>query len=327
MSSNLADRIHVVFASDDKYVRYLAVAIASLLKSSAPGDEFDFYVLDAGIGQQSKEKIEKLNRIKRFSITYIIVDSAIFKDCPPLSCGSHTNVVTYYRFLLGDLLPQLDRVIYLDTDVIARQSIAGFWQTDIDNVFAAGVKDEWEFIQTYKGQMGFAPEDEYFNAGVLLLNLKKWRQENVTQKLFENRKRLNELKIFYTGDQDTFNYTFKGATRFLPWGYNVQQSTFWGRDAEARAKENEAYLIHYNGPEKPDTQVCQHAFRDEFWKFYELTEFYVEPKKAAPAWVKNVWVCHNKDGEILLRVFKMNIIKRYRKDDRMRLKILGVPVS
>ena len=328
LSRPRADAIAIALASDNNYVRYLATAMASVLATAAPADDFDFYILDAGITDENKAKLEKLQKIKKFNIRYLTVDAAQFKDCPPLASGAHTNVVTYYRFLLGDLLPELNKILYLDTDIVAAQSLGALWQTDLTGCYAAAVADEWEYIKTYKPQMSFAVDEFYFNAGVILLNLEKWRQDGITQKLFVNRLRLNELKVFACGDQDALNYTFQGKTRPLHWGYNVQQSTFWQRDAEAQTKRGDVYLIHYNGPQKPDTADCQHAFCEDFWRYYALTEFYVPPERRPqppPKWLKNVWVYHNRKDEVLLRVLKINLLKIERKD-HFSIKLLGLPL-
>lgn len=319
------ERMAIALASDDNYARYLATTIASVLKNAGRADEFDFYILDAGIAQHNRAKIEKLKAIKDFNIRYLGVDAAQFKDCPPLACGAHTNVVTYYRFLLGDLLPQVDKVLYMDTDVVALRSLRELWQIDMHDKYVAAVEDKWDHIQTYKGKMGFAPADKYFNAGIVFLNLKKWRQDGITRKLFENRLKLNELGVFACGDQDALNFTFKDHVQFLPWGYNVQQSTFWQRDTEAQRQRAQAYIIHYNGPEKPDTPVCQHAFRQDWWTYYALTEFYT-PRKAAPAaWMKNVFVWKNTGRETLLRVFKLNLFKIEHGNPSV-VKLLGIPL-
>lgn len=325
--SSAPARLAIALASDDNYCRYLAVTVASILKNAAAEDVLDFYILDAGISAANKAKLETLKALRPCQITYLQVDAARFKDCPPLACGAHTNVVTYYRFLLGELLPQVDRLLYVDTDVVVLQSLAPLWKLDMTGLYAAVVEDKWEHIQTYKHQMGFAPEDKYFNAGVIFFNLEKWRQDGITQKLFENRQKLNEMKIFACGDQDALNFTFKGKIHFLPWSYNVQQSTFWQRDAEAQRKKHEVAIIHYNGPEKPDTPVCQHALRKDWWTYYALTPFYTPPGKnrRAPAWLKGLWVCHHRPDETLLRVLKLNLFKIERKGQTV-VKLLGIPV-
>ncbi|HIT95452.1 MAG TPA: DUF4422 domain-containing protein, partial [Candidatus Aphodousia faecavium] len=125
--------IHVCTACDDKYSEYLGTSITSVLKNKEAGDRIYYYVLDGGISELNKQR---LRSFKEYNSSYFIyflpVDNSKFGNLLQTVQSTHLSLATYYRLLIGEILPDfLDRVIYLDADTIVRSSLAALYNSDL----------------------------------------------------------------------------------------------------------------------------------------------------------------------------------------------------
>lgn len=153
----------IFFASDERFAKYLCVAMTSILKSSHKKDKFNFYILDGGISTQSKTMINKLNRIKKFHIEYISVNDDMFINLP--LCGNcvHIPRQTYYRYIIPKVKPELEKCFYLDCDIIVKGSLSEFWNIDLKNNYVAVVEEL--YLQSPKDAQRYGLKCS-FNAGV-----------------------------------------------------------------------------------------------------------------------------------------------------------------
>ncbi|MDD3191974.1 MAG: glycosyltransferase, partial [Bacilli bacterium] len=113
--------INICFTPSDNYAQHMAVVIASILKNAAFGDDFSFYVLDSGISDSNKNKISELQKIKNFNIKYVKLDTSVLDSLPIVL--NHFTTAIYYRFMTADLLPEVDKIIYLDCDLVVCSSL------------------------------------------------------------------------------------------------------------------------------------------------------------------------------------------------------------
>ena len=153
--------------------------------------------------------------------------------------------VSYYRYIIPELSPQLDKALYLDGDLVVNGSLEKLWDTDITDYLCAGVHDLWIENINYKPQIGFSSDELYINAGVLLLNIPKMREKKIYEKLCETTISLGKQIQFQ--DQDIINIVCRGRVKELPERYN-----FTTENAIKHPQERDkAAIIHYTGRAKP----------------------------------------------------------------------------
>lgn len=269
----IPSNIDIVSSSSDEFSPHLATMIASILKNSLPFENFYFHIFDGGISSQNRDKILSLKEIKDFEIEFIQVDDNLFKDIKVPSACWHISKQTYYRYLIPELLPNLDKCLYLDSDIIVASSLNKLWNIELGDNYVAAVEDLcWECeIERQKFRL-----DGYFNAGVLLINNKLWRKENLVKIFFKNTHEL-QGKIRWA-DQDVLNYTFKNKVLFISPKFNLQQNAYFQTLIHKYswkdiyfAKENPV-IVHYNGSTKPWQKTCKHKLWPMYYDYVKYTK-------------------------------------------------------
>ena len=175
---------NICYSLDTNYVEQFSVSVASVLKNASDNDNIKLYILDGGLSKKDKTNIEILKNIKNFSVEYLKIDKKEFANCPILSKKSakhknyHVTLPTYFRFKLPDLLKNLDKVLYLDCDVIVRTSLKELYEIPFEDNAVLMIKD----VESKKEAKRLDIKN-YFNAGVMLINLDYWRKNNVSTTL------------------------------------------------------------------------------------------------------------------------------------------------
>ena len=238
--------IHIVFCINDAYVSHLGTTMASVLANN-PQTDFVFYIVSTDLSADSKKKIEKLKvRFPRFSVTYLTPPKELFQNLKLTI--NYISSETYFRYAIADLLPDLDKVLYLDADLMVTGDLMPLWQTSLSGeggYLAAAVPDAWIEKLNYKSTIGFHKEDVYVNAGVLLLNLKKMREQSVSKQFFDMHEVWKD-RIFYQ-DQDIINLTLRGKIKLVDSIYNFTTYHY----KKEKAKRKQAVIFHFTGAKKP----------------------------------------------------------------------------
>ena len=264
--------MHIFFASDENFVKHLTSAIASILKNALITDYHHFYILEDNISEHSKEKILNLNKIKKFDIEFIKVDNELFKDCPHIPACKHITMQTYYRYIIPKIKPNLDKVLYLDCDIIVKKSLSSLYNIDLKDYYCAVVQElspKWS--PKDEKRLGINAE---FNAGVILINNKKWKEENLLPVFFENTQKLYNQGILKWQDQDVLNYTFGDKVIWINPQFNFQQNAYsnpyytkYTNNDMEYAKKN-IVIIHYNNPNKPWNLDCDFYPWDYYFSLF-----------------------------------------------------------
>ncbi len=268
--------MNIFFASDNKFVQHLCVSIASILYNAASTDEFIFYILDSNISEKNKQKIMKLKSIKNFEIEFIKVSDEMFKDCPITKDCSHITKQTYYRYIIPIIKPELDKCLYLDCDIVVEDSLSSLWQKDIEDYYVAAVEELHYETSIDAKRLNL---DTMFNAGILLINLKKWKEQNITNQLFKNTAELSKLNKLRWQDQDVLNYTFKNQVLFVEPKYNLQCNAYYDgwlnkyTQEELESAKIAPVIIHYNSCYKPWSNQCKHPLWKRYYNYLKITPF------------------------------------------------------
>jgi lipopolysaccharide biosynthesis glycosyltransferase len=264
MTSKTDSRMHIFFASDNNFILPLTVSISSILRNALEDDQFSFYILDKDISERNKERILKLKKIKIFDIEFIHVDDSLFKNCSLTKECKHISLQTYYRYIIPSLKPNLEKVLYLDCDILVVSSLKLLWNTDLKGTYCGVVQETYSKTQFDAERIGVP---FYFNAGVLLINNKKCVLENIESKLFKGTEELFNNNNLIWQDQDVLNYVFNNNVTWLNPKYNFQQNdyknysnTLYTKE-EMEDAENNAVILHYNTDVKPWTRCDKSAFK------------------------------------------------------------------
>ncbi|MEI0700187.1 glycosyltransferase family 8 protein [Brachyspira intermedia] len=263
--------MNIFLTIDNNYAKYLAVTMASILYNLEKNKTINFFILDGGISEYNKIKINNLKKIKDFNIEYITVDKSKFEKIVS-SSQAHISSETNYRFIISSLKQNLDKCLFLDADLIIDRDITELYNTDIDDYYMAAVPDQAPldtFSWTHKLNL---PENyRYVNTGVILVNLKKWREDNIEAKLFENVFNYSDVLMF--PDQDTLNITLNSKVKYLSHIYNAMPVQNYVLKEEQKEAFNNPVIIHWAGFMKPWRFIeanCSHYF----WKYARMTDFY-----------------------------------------------------
>lgn len=209
--------IHLVTATNDAYALPLGVMLTSLFVNKTSEYPVIVYILYETLSDKNKQNIEKIvNSYKQQSIFLPITD-------PIFTQLKETNYITkemYYRIAIPDLLgPEVKKVLYLDCDLIVKKDISELWETNIDDCFVAAV--ESVEAQGRKNDLLIPDGYHYFNSGVLLINVQKWREHHISSKVFEFIQTHPEKLVH--PDQDALNAVL--YDKWLPlhpkWNYTT----------------------------------------------------------------------------------------------------------
>lgn len=254
--------MNIFFAVNDGYAEQLCVCLVSILENNQTED-IHFHILSNDFSKKSKKKVQNLKKkYKNWDISYLTPDKKLFENLK-LNI-EHITIETYFRYIIANLEPQLEKCLYLDADLIVNGSLKDLWNTALEDCYCAGVKDLFIERSGHKKNIHFNENDLYINAGVLLLNLTKIRQEKMVQKLFDNTISLFD-KISYQ-DQDIINITFKGHLKELDTIYNFTAENV----KREKRKSKKAVVIHYTGKRKPWHKDCRNKLAFLWLKYAKL---------------------------------------------------------
>ena len=268
--------INIAFSINDSYVKPLNTVVYSILENN-PRDNFDIYILCNSLTNKNKRSIHKITELKnnvKIKIIEISKHKELFNDIRLTI--DYISIETYYRYILADVLPNIDKILYLDADILVGKNISSLFNIDIDDYYIAAVKDDYithlevknnrnkktKYLKTIE----FSDNDLYINAGVLLMNLNRMRSDNKIKELFDNTAKWGEKIAFQ--DQDIINITFKGDIKEI--GNEFNYTDIAKRD-EGKQPE-EIVIIHYNGKHKPWNGGPATDYQTVYFEWYRRFE-------------------------------------------------------
>lgn len=214
--------MNVVFACDDNYVPLLTISAVSFrVNNKNDFEEINIFILDDGISKNNKNKVNSILSEYNCNILFIKTKKIEELDFKVLYLEREdiASLTTYARlFITSLLLDNIDKILYLDCDSIIVDSFKELWQEDISNYYCATVQDCSN--TSYMEALGIPRNEKYYNVGVLLINLKKWHEDNVEDKFVEFL--TDNQQRFYQHDQGVLNNIFKNKIKTVSPKYNLQ---------------------------------------------------------------------------------------------------------
>ena len=260
--------IPIFFSVDDGYIPFLAVTLESLINNASKEYIYSIKILYTNVSERNKRKILKYER-ENFKIEFIDLNYYIQEIKDKLYTRDYYTKTTYYRMFIPNLFPQYNKAIYLDSDLVVLGDISELYNIDLSNNLLAAAPDDVIqnsviFSNYVERVVGIAKHENYFNAGVLLMNLDEMRKFDFQSKFLYL---LETVKYTIVQDEDYLNRICKGRTKIL--------SKMWNRMPipTDEIKEEDIKIIHYCLIYKP-CHFDNVLYQDYFWKYAAKTEYY-----------------------------------------------------
>lgn len=262
--------INVVCGIDDKYYQHCAVMLVSLIKST--NRKFNIYILSLNVNENHKSLLREMI-ISLGSEVQILDVSSDWVQQFPIRRRDYLSLATYLRLFIPQLLPpEIDKVLYVDSDIVFNGDISELYDVDLSNYSLAGIEDA---PNLHPLRLSYNEADSYFNAGLILLNLEYLRGIDFTN-LAQKYIRENFAKI-RLHDQDVLNALLHGTVLFLDIKWNMLDCFFFNppliasKYMEDLAKNRETpIVIHYSGPLKPWHKGCRHPMKNIYFHYANM---------------------------------------------------------
>lgn len=281
--------MNIVLATDDNYIQHCAVTIVSILENNPKG--VNIYILHEGLCENSIHILEDEVHPYDSELQFVYVDKNIIDAFPMPKQGhlSHISRATYYRLLMADIMPpEVEKVIYLDCDLVVNDKLDDFWAIDITGYSIAGCVQIGAGCEALR--LGYPQKYGYINAGVLLINLSYWREINASKLLVEYLAAHYDKIIFH--DQDALNANFYDKCLHIDQRWNMNNGTFGDIDvrcdkegnvivnnydaekANIRRYQENPSILHYSARIKPWDSRCTHPKLDLYYDYAHRTLHY-----------------------------------------------------
>lgn len=262
-----ADAVGIVASSDDNYAPHLTVLFHSLLANCSAPERVSLFCLDGGISGENKARMSReVQKLGATGVDFVTFNSDRYDNLPTIK---HITSSAYYRISIPEIFDDsVHKVLYLDCDMIVKGDIIELWETDISDFHVGAVENLSG--HTYK-KLGI-PQNEYFNSGMLLINLDLWRRDGIPEKVFEFKKE-NPDRIS-TNDQCALNGVLHDKWKHLHLKWNHQTGLYRPGEQTAAFPQSEIAeatlspgIIHYIGWDKPWRKVRFHPLAGEYDRF------------------------------------------------------------
>lgn len=259
--------VQLFFACDDQYVPFLAVTLTSLKEHRDPVRTYILRILHTGLEERNIRQLTEAFQEDRFTLEFVDITDKVEEFADQLHTRDYYSKSTYYRLFIPDLFPQVDKALYLDSDLLFRGDVAELYDTDLGDNLVGAVPDSMvcripAFRVYVQNRLRVEPE-RYFNAGVLLMNLEEMRQCKFSQVFL---KLLRKVTFQVAQDQDYLNVICKNRVTYLGFEWNTMPGA---------VRVDSPRLIHYNLDCKPwhrDDVV----YGELFWDYAKRSGFYPE---------------------------------------------------
>lgn len=279
--------INVSYASNDAFAWLTGVSIYSLLKNNS-NENFRLFILDNKISEESKDKIRKICQSFNAELNFIELEN-LKTSLKGIKIPNRWDFASLGRLFETFLLPaSIEKILYIDGDTIILGSVKSLYEDNYDNYAVAGVKDAMS--KHYFNNIGITHDDYMFNAGILVLNLKFMRENNIINR-FLNKLSTSKNLLFF--DQDIINSCiYKNEKKVLPLEYNLyslctyctykeintirKPCNYYSKDEYEKAKTHPVILhlctcILDHG--RPWNEFNNHPYRDIFLSYLNETPF------------------------------------------------------
>jgi lipopolysaccharide biosynthesis glycosyltransferase len=242
--------MHVALTFDDNFWAPAYATMRSVCLFSHRREDLVFHLCHRTLTAEHRADLERIREEFPIELRWYDLDqSAMFQDIAKrMPENKRLSNIVYARLMIDRLVaPDVERILYLDCDMLVREDVAFFFDLDLEGNSIAAVRDSIGAPITGRRDLKenrdiFDPADYYFNAGMVLIDIAKWREADVIGRMEEAYTSGIMQRIYY--DQDLLNLVFKGKWLKLPWRWNVI-------DARHAHDGVDPAILHYTAERKP----------------------------------------------------------------------------
>ena len=270
----------IVFSIDNAYVPYLGAALTSLADNSKADKFYDIVIFIENISETNRRTLlDIVKGRKNFSLRFFDITSYVQQHRETLYVNSYFTIAIYYRIFIPEIFSAFDRALYLDSDMIFNADLAELAETDLDGKLLAVVNDfgvlpEYNqkndhFYKYIEQDLKMKDYRHYFNSGMLVMDIQRLKDLDITQKCLKKMKELPDLKF---PDQDLLNVMFEGKVKYLDKSWNFQCGSLIN-SPEQIPEDLCPRIVHYTSEFKPwNTPDIPLAVL--FWRYARKCDFY-----------------------------------------------------
>ena len=263
--------IHIFYACDDGFVKFTIVSLFSMMQNASRKHQYHIHVLHTNIEPATEQRMLAMAD-ECFEISFDNVSGYLDQLCEKLPLRDYYSNTTYYRMFIADMFPEIDKAIYIDSDTVVQGDISELYGVDLKDCDVAACHEQAmvqeDVYGTYVEKCLGLDRNRFFNAGVLLINCKSFRENKILERFV---KLLGVYDCRVTQDEDYLNIICADRVLFLPQTWN---SEVFGEMLDAPENCN---IIHYIMVAKP-WHFADCRLGDIFWRYAEQTEVYGEIK-------------------------------------------------
>lgn len=253
---NESKTISIVCICDNHYAILMAALLKSIEINHSGNEKIEFFIVEDKISKNNKEKVSSSIVSPLMTIHWLKMDACLPKGYKLPVDKSSLPLNIYVRLFIPHFIPEsVQKVIFLDVDMIMLEDVARLWNIDLGENIVAAVQDQfiqivsrWGGLANYQA-LGLDSETKYFNAGLMVIDMKKWKESKITDEVISVISKYKEHALF----QDQYGLNVVLANKWL------QLDPLWNRFAYS--EEERPFLIHFTG-------------RKPIYKTYEFSDNY-----------------------------------------------------
>ncbi len=261
------DIIPIFYAADDNFVKYTLVSLTSLKENADRSRNYRIYILLTTVSEHLKAPFDALSE-ENFKIEFVDVSAYLATCDGELHTRDYYSKTTYYRLFIAEMYPEYDKAIYIDSDTVVVGNVADLYDHELGENYV-GACHEQAMVQidvygTYVEKVLGIDRNRYFNAGMLLINCRLFREEKLLDRFLDL---LHKYTFVVTQDEDYLNVLCENRVLWLHQGWNTEII------GEVRVPREEMKIVHYIMTSKPwHYEDCRYG--DIFWSYAEKTPVY-----------------------------------------------------
>jgi lipopolysaccharide biosynthesis glycosyltransferase len=259
--------IPVFYACDGAFVKYTVVSMHSMIKNASKDAFYHIHILHTDISDEMKAILLSYES-ENVHIIFDDVTAYLESIADQLPVRDYYSKTTYYRFFIAEMYPEYEKALYIDSDTVFQGDVSALFAHDLKDNYT-GACHEQAMVQvdeygTYAEKVVGVDRNNFFNAGMMLINCKLFRDKKVLSQFL---KYLKEYNFVVTQDEDYLNLICKDHVLWLDQRWNTELFGVIPYPIE------EANILHYMMTSKPwHYEDCRHG--DIFWSYAKETAVY-----------------------------------------------------